>query len=154
MGSHQRVIVGLSQSAPAVGWGSPLHVWLAWVNWIGCVRCPNRRYRYRARGMHYYHFFFGSQNCYTYNSVVNNTYSRCHKVACVQILIGNTEWLLRYKGVSSKCFSSEKACFHLEHWLCQTPLGGNSRLRILANSGFVLLDSGGWQWWPEPPKYW
>ena len=41
-----------------------------------------------------------SQNCYTYNNVVKNTYSPCHKDACVQISIGNTEWLLRYKGVS------------------------------------------------------
>ena len=30
-----------------------------------------------------------------YNSVVKNTYSRCHKDACIQISIGNTEWLLR-----------------------------------------------------------
>ena len=33
MVSHYHVIVGLSQSAPAVGWGSPLHAWLASVNW-------------------------------------------------------------------------------------------------------------------------
>ena len=32
MVSHERVIVGLSQSAPAVGWGSPLHASLASVN--------------------------------------------------------------------------------------------------------------------------
>ena len=50
---HKRVIVGLSQSAPSVGWESPLHAWLASVNWIGCARCPNRHYRYGARGMHY-----------------------------------------------------------------------------------------------------
>ena len=37
MVSHSRVIVGLSQSAPAVGWGSPFHAWLASVNWIGCA---------------------------------------------------------------------------------------------------------------------
>ena len=35
-----------------------------------------------------------------YNSAVKNTYSPCHKDACVQISIGNTEWLLRYKGAS------------------------------------------------------
>ena len=96
MVSHQHVIVGLSQSVPAVGWGSPLHAWLASVNWIGSARCLNRRYRYGARGMHYhillrqYH-----QNCYTYNSVVKNTCSPCHKDACIKISIGNTEWLLR-----------------------------------------------------------
>ena len=52
MMSHWRVIVGLSQSAPAVGWGSQLHAWLASVNWIGGAHCLNRRYRYGARGMH------------------------------------------------------------------------------------------------------
>ena len=36
---------------------------------------------------------------YTYNSVVKNTYSPCYKDAHVQISIGNTESLLRYKGV-------------------------------------------------------
>ena len=41
-----------------------------------------------------------SQNCYIYNSMVKDAYSPCHKDACVQISIGNTEWLLRYKGVS------------------------------------------------------
>ena len=101
MMSHQRVIVGLSQSAPAVGWGSPLHAWLASVNWIGGARCLNRRYRYGARGMHYHILLRQySQNCYTYNSVVKNAYSPCHKDACIKISIGNTEWLLRYKGVS------------------------------------------------------
>ena len=101
MMSHQRVIVGLSQSAPAVGWGSPLHAWLASVNWIGGARCLNRRYRYGARGMHYHILLWQySQNCYTYNSVVKNTCSPCHKDACIKISIGNTEWLLCYKGVS------------------------------------------------------
>ena len=101
MVSHQRVIVGWSQSAPAVGWGSPLHTWLASVNWIGCARYLNRGYRYGVRGMHYHillrHY---SQNYCTYNRVVKNTYSPRHKDACVQISIGNTEWLLRQKGVS------------------------------------------------------
>ena len=65
MVSHQRVIVGLSQSAPAVGWGSPLHAWLASVNWIGGARCLNRRYRYGARGMHYHILLRQySQSCY------------------------------------------------------------------------------------------
>ena len=87
------VIVGLSQSAPTVGWGSPLHAWLASVNWIGCPRYLNRGYRYGARGMHYHILLRQySQNYYTYNSVVQNTYSPCHKDACVQISIGNTEW--------------------------------------------------------------
>ena len=101
MVSHYRVIIDLSQSAPAVGWGSPLHAWLASVNWISSACCLNRRYRYGARGMHY-HILLRQyrQNCYTYNSVVKNTYSPCHKHACVQISIGNTEWLLCYKGVS------------------------------------------------------
>ena len=101
MVSHQRVIVGLNQSAPAVSWGSPLHAWLASVNWIGCTRYLNRGYRYRARGMHYHILLRQySQNYYTYNSVVKNTHSPCHKDACVQISIENTEWLLRYNGVS------------------------------------------------------
>ena len=101
MVSQQRVIVGLSQSAPAMGWGSPLHAWLASVNWIGGARCLNRHYRRGARGMHYHILLRQySQNCYTYNSVVKNTYSPYHKDACINISIGNTEWLLRYKGVS------------------------------------------------------
>ena len=105
MMSHQRVIVGLSQSAPAMGWGSPLHAWLASVNWIGGARCLNRRYRYGARGMHY-HILLRQyrENCYTYNSVVKNTCSPCHKDACIKISIGNTEWLLRYKGMP-QCLS-------------------------------------------------
>ena len=101
MVSHQRVIVDLSQSEPALGWGSPLHAWLASVNWIGCSRYLNRGYRYGARGMHYHILLWQySRNYYTYNSVVQNTYSPCHKDACVQISIVNTKWLLRYKGVS------------------------------------------------------
>ena len=101
MVSHYRVIVGLSQSAPAVGWGSPLHAWLASVNWISGARCLNRRYHYGARGMHNHILLrLYSQNCCTYNSVVKNIYSHCHKGACVQISIRNTEWLPRYKGVS------------------------------------------------------
>ena len=101
MVSHWRVIVGLSQSASTVGWGSPLHAWLASVNWIGCIRHLNRGYCYGARGMHYHILLRQySQNYYTYNSVMKNTYSPCHKDACVQISNGNIEWLLRYKGVS------------------------------------------------------
>ena len=80
-------------------WGSPLHAWLTSVNWIGCARYLNRGYRYGARGMHYHILLRPySQNYYTYNSAVKNTYSPCHKDAYVQISIGNTEWLLRYKG--------------------------------------------------------
>ena len=101
MVSHYRVIVGLSQSVPAMGWESLFHTWLASVNWINGAHCLNRRYRYGARGVHYHLLFRQySQNCYTYNSVVKNTYSPCHKDAFVQISIGNTEWLLRYKGLS------------------------------------------------------
>ena len=48
------MLAGLHQSASIVGWGSPLHSWLALVNWIGCARCLNRCYRYGARGMHYH----------------------------------------------------------------------------------------------------
>ena len=61
----------------------------------------NRRYHYGARGMHY-HILLRQyrKNYYTYNGVVKNTYSRCQKDACVQISIGNTKWLLRYKGAS------------------------------------------------------
>ena len=91
----------MSQSAPAVGWGSPLHAWLASVNWIGGARCLSRRYGYGARGMHYYILLRRyRQNCYTYNNVVKNNYSPSHKDAGVQISISNTEWLLRHKGVS------------------------------------------------------
>ena len=98
---YQCVIGDLSQSAPAVGWGNPLRARLASVNWIGGARCLNKRYCYGAHGMHYHILLQQhSQNCYTYNSVANNTYSPCHKDACVQISIGNTEWLLLYKGVS------------------------------------------------------
>ena len=101
LGSWFEFIVGLSQSVPAVGWGSLLHAWPASVNWIGGARCLNRRYRYGACGMHYHILLQQySQNGYTYNSVVKITYSPCHKDACVQISIGNTEWLLLYKGVS------------------------------------------------------
>ena len=92
MVSHWRVIIDcLRQSTPAVGWGGLLHAWLASVNWIGGAYCLNRRYPYGARGMHYRILLRQySQNCYTYNSVVRNTYSPCHKDACVQISIGNT----------------------------------------------------------------
>ena len=44
--------------------------------------------------------------------------------------IGNTEWLLCYKSVSQTCFSGEKACFHRERWLGETPPGSSSRPRI------------------------
>ena len=131
MVSHWRVIVDLSQSAPAVGWGSPLHAWLASVNWISCARYLHVGYRYGARGMHYHISLRQySQNYYTYNSVVKNIYSPCHKDARVQISIENTEWLLRYKGVSKTYFSGEKACFHRERWLGETPLGSSSRPRV------------------------
>ena len=67
MVSYSRVIVGLSQSAPAVGWGSPLHTWLASVNWIGRARYLNRCCPYGARGMHYHILLRQySQNYYTY----------------------------------------------------------------------------------------
>ena len=70
-------------------------------NRIGCARCLNRRYRYGVHGMHYQILLQQySQNCNTYSSVVKNTYSPCYKDACVQISIGNTQWLLRYKGIS------------------------------------------------------
>ena len=74
-----------------------------------------------------------SQNYYTYNSAVKITYSSCHEDACVQISIGNTKWLLRYKGASQTCFSGEKACFHRERRLGETPLGPSSRPRIGRN---------------------
>ena len=144
MVSHQRVIVGLNQSAPAVSWGSPLHAWLASVNWIGCTRYLNRGYRYRARGMHYHILLRQySQNCYSYNSVVKNTHSPCHKDTCVQISIENTKWLLRHKGVSLTCFSGEKACFHRERWLGETPLGPSSRPRI-RHPAVRQLSGGVW----------
>ena len=54
MVSYWRIIVGLSQVALAVGWGSPLHAWLASLNRIGCARCPNRRYRYGGLGVYYH----------------------------------------------------------------------------------------------------
>ena len=90
MASHWRVIVGLSQSSPAVGWWNPLHAWLVSVNRIGCACCLNRRYRYGARGMHYHILLRQcNQNYNVYNSVVRNTFSRCHKDACVHISTGN-----------------------------------------------------------------
>ena len=71
----KNLIVGLGQSVPAVGYGGPLHAWLASVNQIGCACCLNRRYRYGACGMHYHILLRQySQNYYTYNSVVKNTY--------------------------------------------------------------------------------
>ena len=74
---------------------------LASVNWIGCARYLNRGYRYGARDMHYRILLRQySQHYHTYNSVVKNAYSPCHKDACVQISIGTTQWLLRNKGVS------------------------------------------------------
>ena len=95
-------------------------------------RCLNRRTRYGTDGMHYHILLRQySQNYYTYNNVVKNIYSRCHKDACVQISTGNIEWLLRYKGVSSTCFSGDNVCFHRERWLGETPLGPRSRPRIL-----------------------
>ena len=91
----------MSQSTPAVGWGSPLYAWLASVNWIGGARYLNRGYRYGARGLHNHILLRQySQNGYTYDNVAKNTYSPCYKDACVQISIGNTKCLLRYKGVS------------------------------------------------------
>ena len=73
-----------------VGWESPLHAWLASVNRIGCAHCTNRRYRSWAHGMHYHILLRQcSQNCYTDNGVVRNTYSRYHKDASVQISIPN-----------------------------------------------------------------
>ena len=87
--SHLRVIVGLSQSAPAVGWGSPLHAWLALVNWIGSACYLNRGYHYGARGMHYHILLRQyNQNYYTYNSVVKNTYSPCHKMYVSKFQLG------------------------------------------------------------------
>ena len=91
--------VGANQ-CPTVGWGSPLHAWLASLNRIVCACCPNRRYGYVACGMHYHILLQQySPNYYTYNIVVNNSYNLCHRDACVQISIRNNEWLLHYKGV-------------------------------------------------------
>ena len=169
-------MVGLSQSAPAVGWGSPLHDWLASLNRIVCARCPNRSYRYGARGMHYLLRQY-SPDYYTYNSVLKNTYSRCHKDACVQISIGNIEWLLRYNGVSQTCFSSEKESFHWEGGgggtrsenrsgcaACRWKLDPKNRGKIgiwsqkRSNSARIgippqdLFGVGGWE--KVPPKDW
>ena len=85
-----------------------------------------------------------SQNYYTYNSVVKYIYSPCHKDARVQISIGNTEWLLHYKGVSQTYFSGEKAYFHRERWLGETPLGSSSWPRIawslMVSNNYQHLD--------------
>ena len=62
--------------------------------------------------------------------MVKNAYSPCHQDACVQSSIGNTEWLLSHKGTSQTCFSGEKACFHRERRLGESPLGPSSRPRI------------------------
>ena len=72
-----------------------------WALLLRMTRHLNRGYCYGARGMHYHILLRQySQNYYTYNSVVKKTYSPSHNDACGQISIGNTEWLLRYKGVS------------------------------------------------------
>ena len=50
----------------------------------------------------------------TYNSVqlyVWNYLKKCHKDTCVQISIGNTEWLLRCKGVSYICLVARRQVF-------------------------------------------
>ena len=92
MVSHDRVIFDLSQSALAMGWGSPIHAWLASVNWISCARHLNIGYRYGARNMHYHILFRQySHTYYTYNNVVKNICSPCHKDTCAQIWTGNPE---------------------------------------------------------------
>ena len=103
----QSVRVTCGSSVKSVFWIWPLRPgcskvsWDLWKGTINSARCLNRRYRYGARGMHYHILLRQySQNCYTYNSVMQNTYSPCHTDACGQISIGNTKWLLRYKGVS------------------------------------------------------
>ena len=50
--SHERAIVDLSQLTFALGWGCPLHAWLATVNLITWARSPNTRKSYKVRGMH------------------------------------------------------------------------------------------------------
>ena len=56
---------------------------VASVNWIGCAHYLNRGYCYGAHDMNYHNLLRPCQNYYTYNSVVKNTYSPCHKDACV-----------------------------------------------------------------------
>ena len=143
MVSHQRVIVNFSQSALAVGWGSPLHAWLASVNLVCGARCLNRPYRYGARGTHYHILLRQySQNCYTYNSVVKNTYSRCHKDAYVQISMKNSERLLYYKGVSLNMFSGEMASFHRERWLSPLYTGLRPSCHLCTTIKMVRTLSG------------
>ena len=126
MVSHWRIIVGFSQSAPAVCWGSAhfmlvqprwieLVVLVAWINAIamGPMACTTT-YFLRQYSQNYY----------------EKDYSRCHKDACVQISIGNTKCLLGYKGASYSCSSSEKACLHRKCWLGETPLGLSSQPSI------------------------
>ena len=107
------------------GFPNPGGRWLAQIKYDALM---THHARYLYRGYHYdmhYRILLRqySQNYYTYNSVVKNIYSPCHTDARVQISIGNTEWLLGYKGVSQTCFSGEKACFHRERWLGETPPG-------------------------------
>ena len=99
--SHEHIIVDLHQLTLDVGWGCPLHVWLAIVNVITWACCPNTHNPYEAGGMHN-HISLPrySQIYYTYNNVVQNTHSRHQKHTCVQILRGDTEQLLSYKGIS------------------------------------------------------
>ena len=72
---------------------------------------PNTHYGFEAHIM-YNHILLPQygQNYYTYNNVVKNTYSQCHRDACVKILRGIKEHLLRFKGVSQTCFSIEHEC--------------------------------------------
>ena len=65
---YQHVIVDLSQSALAVGWGYPLHTWLSTVNWITWAPCPNTRKPYEACAMHYPGHYHISLPQYSQNS--------------------------------------------------------------------------------------
>ena len=105
----------MSQSEPAVGWGSPLHAWLASVNWIGSARYLNRGYRYGARGMHYHILLRQyNQNHYTYNSVVNKGQVRGREL--LEIGENQTWYTVRVCGVLQLFYTwweSEKVNFGL-----------------------------------------
>ena len=90
MVSNKRVIVGLSRSASAVGWGTQFHASLDSVNPMFCARSLNARYRCEAHVMPWLLRQY-TQQFYTYDIVVKDTGSRCHKDAYAQIAIGNTE---------------------------------------------------------------
>ena len=91
MVSHQRIWVGLSQSA-RVG---EARFMLDLPRWIEFRVLVVRIQVIVTTFLQKY-----SQDWGTYNNLVKSTYSWCPKDVCAQMSRGNTEWLLRYNGVN------------------------------------------------------